>query len=317
MTTAASASALQVRDLVIDRSDGPRIAVRDYGGAGSDVLLLHGAGRTLEDWSLAAPMLRATGRRVVAADLRCHGASGDRAWTWPDVLDDVAAVVNEMGLNRPAVVGHSLGGMVAVMWGTEHSECPLAVNVDGHGNPRSAVQYDGLDPAEAARAHGAMSAFVADARRAPEPMPVADADATVAQMLDAMNVRDQAREAYFASAARSRIETGNGRVLTRPCAPYRDSLFDALDALDVPELYARAQCPVLVVSAGLDQPGTAALPQEVAIAYTAYRRWLARTLQDLTDKLPTVQLATMPTGHDVHLDDPSGLVRILDDALAF
>jgi len=48
-----------------------------------------------------------------------------------------------------AIVGHSLGGMVAALWATTHAECPLAVNIDGHGSPSSPGQYAGLEPKDA------------------------------------------------------------------------------------------------------------------------------------------------------------------------
>jgi pimeloyl-ACP methyl ester carboxylesterase len=110
---------------------GVSIAVRDYGGAGAPVVLIHGAGRTLADFSpMAATMV--SRYRVVAMDLRCHGRSGDGPWAWDAVLDDVAAVIDHFQLDRPAIIGHSLGGMIAAMWTAEHRECRGGVNLDGH-----------------------------------------------------------------------------------------------------------------------------------------------------------------------------------------
>ncbi|WP_182908856.1 alpha/beta fold hydrolase [Microbispora sp. H13382] len=65
---------------------------------------------------------------------------------------DVAAVAEEYGLHRPMIVGHSLGGMFAALWAGEHAECPLAVNLDGHGNPTRPDQFFGLDEVSAADA---------------------------------------------------------------------------------------------------------------------------------------------------------------------
>jgi pimeloyl-ACP methyl ester carboxylesterase len=56
-------------------------------------------------------------------------------WSWDLALSDIAAVVDALGLIRPAVVGHSLGGMIAALWAAAHPDCPLAANLDGHGNP--------------------------------------------------------------------------------------------------------------------------------------------------------------------------------------
>jgi len=121
------------------------IAYHDHGGDGPPVLLLHGLGGTVADWDRFAAAL--TGHRAVAVDLRGHGGSGDGPWTWDAVLDDLEAVVAHLGLSTPAVVGHSLGGWVAAMWGQRHPECPAVVNLDG---TRSALtrpeHYVGMDP---------------------------------------------------------------------------------------------------------------------------------------------------------------------------
>jgi pimeloyl-ACP methyl ester carboxylesterase len=95
-------------------------------------------------------------------DLRGHGESGQAPWSWREALADVAAVVEAYGLHRPMVVGHSLGGMVAALWAGEHPECPLAVNLDGHGNPTRPDQFHGLDEASAAGACREMTAFLTE-----------------------------------------------------------------------------------------------------------------------------------------------------------
>ena len=53
---------------------------------------------------------------VVGIDLAGHGASGcDRTlWTMPAFGQDVAAVVEQLGLEQVVLIGHSMGGMVIV-----------------------------------------------------------------------------------------------------------------------------------------------------------------------------------------------------------
>lgn len=59
----------------------------------------------------------ASSRTVLALDLRGHGESepaNDDAYTVGDLADDVAAVAADAELTAPVVVGHSLGGLVAL-----------------------------------------------------------------------------------------------------------------------------------------------------------------------------------------------------------
>ena len=89
-----------MRNLSVD-SGGVRIAVRDFGGEGPALVLLHGLTGTFLDWTLMAPLLTAQ-HHVVALDLRGHGDSGDGDWSWADALADVAAVAEVVGDDNPA-----------------------------------------------------------------------------------------------------------------------------------------------------------------------------------------------------------------------
>lgn len=84
-------------------------------GDGTPVLILHGLFGSAQNWGRVAKRLAAT-HRVIAADLRNHGASPHAApMDYPAMAADVAALIEARAGGRAAVIGHSMGGKVA-MW---------------------------------------------------------------------------------------------------------------------------------------------------------------------------------------------------------
>ena len=88
---------------------------RDWGGAGRQILLLHGLASTCRIWDLVAPLLAAD-CRVVAMDQRGHGQSAqvDEGYDFDSVAADAAAFIAALGWRRPLIVGHSWGADVAL-----------------------------------------------------------------------------------------------------------------------------------------------------------------------------------------------------------
>jgi pimeloyl-ACP methyl ester carboxylesterase len=66
---------------------------------------------------------------VTALDLRGCGRSDDPedGYTIPDLADDLARLCAEVGIDKPVVVGHSLGGMIAVELAARHPAVPRAL----------------------------------------------------------------------------------------------------------------------------------------------------------------------------------------------
>ncbi len=85
-------------------------------GAGPPVVLLHGLFGAAQNWGTIQKRLAGTGRRVIALDLRNHGASPwDSAMDYPAMAADVAETLAALGAPRAAVIGHSMGGKVAMV----------------------------------------------------------------------------------------------------------------------------------------------------------------------------------------------------------
>jgi pimeloyl-ACP methyl ester carboxylesterase len=108
--------------------DGPAMRERPT------VVLLHGGPGSF-DHSYLKPDFERLSRdaQVVYLDLRGHGRSewGDpAAWSFEACADDVRAFCDTLGIARPVVYGHSLGGMVAMLYGARHPSHPAALILD-------------------------------------------------------------------------------------------------------------------------------------------------------------------------------------------
>jgi pimeloyl-ACP methyl ester carboxylesterase len=90
--------------------------VRDSGGAGEPVLLLHGWTVSSDlNWYAVYQPLIAAGYRVIAMDHRGHGRGlrSPRPFRLVDCADDAAGLIETMGIPSIAVVGYSMGGPIA------------------------------------------------------------------------------------------------------------------------------------------------------------------------------------------------------------
>lgn len=85
-------------------------------GHGAPVVLLHGLFGAGQNFGAIQKKLAASdGRRVLALDLRNHGASPHAsAMGYPEMAEDVAETLEALAALPAAVVGHSMGGKVAM-----------------------------------------------------------------------------------------------------------------------------------------------------------------------------------------------------------
>jgi len=102
-------------------SDGAGLSVYDHGQAGAPLLFIHG--NSCDHTFLSPQIDHFSGlRRVVAPDLRGHGASdkpeGD--YSPARLADDLAEMALALDLAPVVAVGHSLGGIVALELSLRH-----------------------------------------------------------------------------------------------------------------------------------------------------------------------------------------------------
>jgi pimeloyl-ACP methyl ester carboxylesterase len=92
-------------------------------GEGRPLILLHGGLGSGEMFGPIIPAL-AERHRVIAVDLQGHGRTADidRPLSLEYLADDIAALIDHLGLERPDLVGYSLGGGVALHTAARHPD---------------------------------------------------------------------------------------------------------------------------------------------------------------------------------------------------
>jgi pimeloyl-ACP methyl ester carboxylesterase len=298
-----------MHDVLVTSGDVP-IAARDYAGDGPGLLLLHGAGGNLAHMSALAGALSPT-YRVVAVDLRGHGRSGNGPWNWPDILADLDAVVADLRLGAPAVVGMSLGGMIATMWADTHPSGPGAVSLDGNPTPSRPDQLAGLTPAVASRELARLQSMF-DRMAATLAAPINDDQITAARagqraMADEYGDDEQA---WVEGFDRSLVER-DGATFLRPNAATTAALRIAMAELDLVPAYRGLRCPLLVVLATADMPEQEPFRE----LYAAYRRYVVAQLATVENRY----LRVVPLAHASHamvVERPRELARLIADFLA-
>ena len=106
-----------------DRAPPLRLHATELVGDGSLVVLLHGLFGQSRNLGVVARGLAADGRRVLSLDLRNHGRSPHAAdMRYPTMAADVSETLEDMGASPAAVIGHSLGGKVAMRLALDNPE---------------------------------------------------------------------------------------------------------------------------------------------------------------------------------------------------
>ena len=108
--------------------DGTKLAYVEQGAGEPPVVLVHG---WCCEHTYMAPLAAhfAPRHRIVAVDLRGHGASDrpERPYTMEGFADDLAFLCDELAVHKPIVIGHSMGGLIALDLAARYPELPRAV----------------------------------------------------------------------------------------------------------------------------------------------------------------------------------------------
>ncbi len=248
------------------------------GGSGPPLVLVHGRGGAATAWFPLLPHLART-HRVLAVDLPGFGASRGHRFTGGSAeealaffFDPVEAWLAAEGVTTPVVVGHSLGGLVALELALRGRIAPAGLGLIAAMGIGPEVTYPArlffrAGPERIARAIGSRAFGRLISSTGPD---AARRDALAYELYAAPGGREDASRA-----------------------------FDALVPLVGPALHRRERlhtigAPTLVYWGDADE----ALPSPLAIAAAA--------------ELPRSVLRMVAGGHSPHVDDPAKALSILD-----
>lgn len=106
----------------------PEMAYVDMPGSGPDakaVVFIHGLGSYLKFWRAQLDAFQQQGYRVIAVDLPGYGKS-DKPGTFPYTMeamaDAVMELVDSLGLDKPVLAGHSMGGQTSLSFAIRYPE---------------------------------------------------------------------------------------------------------------------------------------------------------------------------------------------------
>ncbi len=101
-------------------------------GSGRPVILVHGNGEDHSIFSTEIGQLVAAGYRVYALDSRGHGANEPLPeYHYADMAEDVYEFIRLLGLEKPALYGHSDGGIIGLLLALTHPDALSMLAVSG------------------------------------------------------------------------------------------------------------------------------------------------------------------------------------------
>lgn len=129
-------------------TDGTTLHWTDTGGPGPPLVLLHGMQADGLTWLRTALAIEAD-HRVIMPDLRGHGRSGrvgPAGTSLQAMADDMHHLLDELGLDRPLVTGHSMGADVAGRVAAGRVVAGLLLVEPALADLRAALAFDPDDP---------------------------------------------------------------------------------------------------------------------------------------------------------------------------
>lgn len=133
------------------KGDGIQIQLAVWEGKERPILCIHGLTANFRFWDCLASALSPQ-HRVIAMDLRGRGLSDkpNTGYSIEHHCKDILALMNDQGLERPVLMGHSLGAFISLVFAAQHPQrVDRLILVDGGGKLSEAQMakiFTGIKP---------------------------------------------------------------------------------------------------------------------------------------------------------------------------
>jgi pimeloyl-ACP methyl ester carboxylesterase len=263
------------RNVVIN---GLRFHMLEWGEPGApDMLLLHGANQTAHSWDLVSLVL-APQFHIVAIDQRGHGDSEwprDAASSRHDMADDARQLIEQLDLQDPVIMGHSMGGGVT-----------MTLLLRQPGIAKKAVLVD-IGPETASEGRKQIRTFVRTAREFD----------SVDEYVERIAAYDpfRPREHIERTMRYNMMQRSDGKLVSKH-SPFRFQTSPGQEGSGAPGVtldeVARIDSPILITRG----------EQSNVLSPEAAQRFV--------QALPNGQLVTVPKcGHNVHTQNTPGFLE--------
>lgn len=234
------------------KGNGIQIQLALWEGRGKTILCIHGLTANCRFWDCQASALSPT-HRVLAMDLRGRGLSDKppTGYSLREHGEDILALLNDQGLDRPVLMGHSLGAFIALAFAAEHPQrVDRLILVDGGGklsDVQMAKVFAGIKPSldRLGRIFPTFEDYVSLMKEAP--------------FLKPWN-------SFMETSFRYEIEEVEGGVRSRVHPKHIEEEAANLRKEDPTRIYSRVSCPTFILRAtrGMLMEDDFVLPEDVA-----------------------------------------------------
>jgi pimeloyl-ACP methyl ester carboxylesterase len=234
------------------KGDGIKIQLAVWEGKGKQILCIHGLTANSRFWDCLASAL-SPHHRVIAIDLRGRGLS-DKPPTGYSIehhCKDVLSLIDDLGLKRPVLMGHSLGAFISLVFSAKYPQrVDRLILVDGGGKltkTQMAKVFAGIKPSldRLGKTFPSFEYYISQMKQAPYLQPW-----------------NSYMETYF----HYEVEKVKGGLRSRVHPKHIEEEAKNLGKVDSRQFYKKVTSPTLILRAtkGMLADDDLLLPEEVA-----------------------------------------------------